>query len=209
MSDIGAVPPWSFVCGTVWGELLSLAGSRPSLKKLSLKRWYPHNWRLMGESNVVQFHGFFFVTVVKMSVVTAIAKSSPSHSGINVELAKTFPQRRLDERQRAFATGKQLNRTGAGVIPCLKVSLKSSWNCQWTSLKLIVDFLCIFFYKYKWSVCLICCRIEVRSYDDANRGGIFPTCVKLGQHRRKCYRFQIDLWAFFLVNRDKRTFKGK
>ena len=48
----------------------------------------------MGESNVVQFHGFFFVTVVNMSVVTAIAKSSPSHSGINVELAKTFPQKK-------------------------------------------------------------------------------------------------------------------
>ena len=48
----------------------------------------------MGESNVVQFHGFFSVTVVNMSVVTAIAKSSPSHSGINVELAKTFPQKK-------------------------------------------------------------------------------------------------------------------
>ena len=48
----------------------------------------------MGESNVVQFHGFFSVTVVNMSVVTAIAKGSPSHSGINVELAKTFPQKK-------------------------------------------------------------------------------------------------------------------
>lgn len=48
----------------------------------------------MGESNVVQFDGFFSVTVGNMSVVTAIAKSSPSHSGINVELAKTFPQKK-------------------------------------------------------------------------------------------------------------------
>lgn len=48
----------------------------------------------MGESNVVQFHGFFSVTVGNMSVVTAIAKSSPSHSGINVEVAKTFPQKK-------------------------------------------------------------------------------------------------------------------
>ena len=45
----------------------------------------------MGEGNVVQYHGFFFVTVVNMSVVTAIAKSSPSHSGINVELCEDFP----------------------------------------------------------------------------------------------------------------------
>lgn len=48
----------------------------------------------MGESNVVHFDGFCFVTVVKMSVVRAIAKSSPSHSGINVELANTFPQKK-------------------------------------------------------------------------------------------------------------------
>ena len=44
----------------------------------------------MGERSVIQFDAFFFVTVVKMSVVTAIAKNSPSRSGINVERAETF-----------------------------------------------------------------------------------------------------------------------
>ena len=51
MSDMGAVPP----CGMVLGELLSLAGSKPSLKTLLQKR---------GESNVVQFHGFFPLLLV-------------------------------------------------------------------------------------------------------------------------------------------------
>lgn len=162
----------------------------------------------MGESNVAQFHGFLFVTVVNMSVVKAIAKSSPSHSGINVELAKTFPQKKTwwtstrfcnwetaeQERSYSLSEGK------------LKKLLKLSMNVFEIDCRLSKNF---FFYKYKWSVCLICSRIDVRSYDDANHGGIFPTCVKLEQHQRKCSCFQIDLWAFFLVNRDKRTFKGK
>ena len=57
MSDMGAVPP----CGMVLGELLSLAGSKPSLKTLLQKR--PEE-ATIGESNVVQFHGFFPLLLV-------------------------------------------------------------------------------------------------------------------------------------------------
>lgn len=51
-------------------------------------------WGRPGERNVVQFHAFFFVTVVKINDVTAIGKSSLSHGGKNVEPAKTFPQKK-------------------------------------------------------------------------------------------------------------------
>lgn len=54
----------------------------------------PLHWGRPGERNVVQFHSFFFVTVVKINDVTAIAKSSLSHGGKNVEPAKTFPQKK-------------------------------------------------------------------------------------------------------------------
>jgi len=45
--------------------------------------------------NVVQFHAFFFVTIVKINDVTAIAKSSLSRGGKNVEPAKTSPHKKL------------------------------------------------------------------------------------------------------------------
>ena len=53
-----------------------------------------YHWGRPGERNVVQFHAFIFVTIVKINDVTAIAKSSLSRGGKNVEPAKSFPERR-------------------------------------------------------------------------------------------------------------------
>ena len=87
MSDMGAVQSLL----PLWDGFGGVAQSR-GLKTFPQNAFAEE--ATMGESNVAQFHGFLFVTVVNMSVVTAIAKSSPSHSGINVELAKTFPQKK-------------------------------------------------------------------------------------------------------------------